>query len=178
MSSSLRPIDCSLSGSSIHEILRERILEWIAISFSKGSSRPRDGTHVSCISCFGRWILYYWATREAQYLLKLTLKASVSPPVFPRMHTYFSVETELLLLSFISWMNQDNFLLGLHVFPLIILPEAGTALVPSRDFLCWILLSSLPQDYSIRLSSSREFSSLPQWAALQWSWPTLDHFSV
>ena len=50
------------------------------------------------------------------------------------MHTYFSVETELLLLSFISWMNQDNFLLGLHIFPLIILPEAGTALVPSRDF--------------------------------------------
>ena len=48
------PVDCSPPGSSIHGILQARILEWVAISFSRGSSRPRDGTHVSCI---GRWIL-------------------------------------------------------------------------------------------------------------------------
>ena len=42
-----------------------RLLEWVAISFSKGSSRPRDRIHVSCISCIGRWILYHWATKEA-----------------------------------------------------------------------------------------------------------------
>ena len=41
------------------------MLEWVAISFSRGSSRPRDWTCVSCISCIGRWILYHWATREA-----------------------------------------------------------------------------------------------------------------
>ena len=44
------PMDCSLSGCSVHGILQERILEWVAISFSRGSSRPRDGTQVSCIA--------------------------------------------------------------------------------------------------------------------------------
>ena len=44
------PKDCSLPGSSLHGILQARVLEWIAISFSRGSSRPRDRTLVSCIS--------------------------------------------------------------------------------------------------------------------------------
>ena len=49
------PIDCIPPGSSVRGILQARILEWIAISCSKGSSSPRDQTHVFCI---GRWILY------------------------------------------------------------------------------------------------------------------------
>ena len=44
-------MDCSLPGSSVHEILEARILKWVAISFSRGSSQPRDQTCVSCISC-------------------------------------------------------------------------------------------------------------------------------
>ena len=55
------PGDCSPPGSSAHGILQARILEWVAMSFSRGSSRPRDWT---CVSCIGRWILYCWATRE------------------------------------------------------------------------------------------------------------------
>ena len=42
------PMDCSLPGSSIHGIFQARILEWFAISFSRGSSWPRDWTQVSC----------------------------------------------------------------------------------------------------------------------------------
>ena len=56
------PVDCSPSGSSVHGISQARILEWIAISFSKGSSLPRDWTWVSCIA--GRFFTV-WATREA-----------------------------------------------------------------------------------------------------------------
>ena len=41
------PMDCSLPGSSVHEILQARILEWVAISFSRGSSGPRDRTQGS-----------------------------------------------------------------------------------------------------------------------------------
>ena len=41
------PMDCSLPGSSIHGILQAKVLEWVAISFSRGSSRPRDQTQVS-----------------------------------------------------------------------------------------------------------------------------------
>ena len=50
MSDSCDPIDCSLPGFSIYGILQARILEWVAISFSRGSSRPRDRTRVSCIA--------------------------------------------------------------------------------------------------------------------------------
>ena len=44
------PTDCSPPGSSVHGILQARMLEWVAISFFKGSSRLRDGTHISCIT--------------------------------------------------------------------------------------------------------------------------------
>ena len=49
------PMGCSWPGSSVHGILQERILEWVAISFSRRSSQPRDRTLVSCI---GRQVLY------------------------------------------------------------------------------------------------------------------------
>ena len=45
------PMDCNPPGTSVHEILQARILEWIVISFSAVSSRPRDQTHISCVSC-------------------------------------------------------------------------------------------------------------------------------
>ena len=44
------PMDCSPPGSSVHGILQAGILEWVAIAFSRGSSRPRDWTQVSCIA--------------------------------------------------------------------------------------------------------------------------------
>ena len=53
------PVDCSPQRSSVHEILQARILEWVAISFSKGSSQPEDQTHISCA---GRRVLYSRAT--------------------------------------------------------------------------------------------------------------------
>ena len=46
------PMDCSLPGSSIHGIFQARVLEWVVISFSRGSSQPRNWTQI-------------WATREA-----------------------------------------------------------------------------------------------------------------
>ena len=58
------PIDSSLSGSSIHGIFQAGVLEWIAISFSRGSSWPRDWSHILCISFIGRQILYHCATWE------------------------------------------------------------------------------------------------------------------
>ena len=58
VSDSLWPHDCSLPNSSVHGISQARMLEWLAISFSRGSSQPRNWTHVSCVSCLGRWVLY------------------------------------------------------------------------------------------------------------------------
>ena len=56
------PVDYSPPGSSVHGIFQARILEWVAISFSRGSSWPRDWT---CVSYISRVILHHWATREA-----------------------------------------------------------------------------------------------------------------
>ena len=63
------PMDYSLPGSSIHWIFQARILDWVAISFSRVSSRPRDWTQVSCIAgrCFT-----IWTTRET-YAVRKTL---------------------------------------------------------------------------------------------------------
>ena len=52
------PMDCSPPGSSVHGILQARILERVAMPSSRGSSPPRDQTHVSYVSCIGRWVLY------------------------------------------------------------------------------------------------------------------------
>ena len=62
------PMDCSPPVSSVYEISQARILEWVAISSSRRSSRPRDWTHISYSSCIGRQILYHWATWEAPYI--------------------------------------------------------------------------------------------------------------
>ena len=62
VSSSLQPPDCSQPGSSVHGILQARILDWVAMPSSRGSSQPKDQIRISCI---GRWILCHWATWEA-----------------------------------------------------------------------------------------------------------------
>ena len=63
------PVDCSPPGSSVHGILQARILEWVAISFSKGSSWPRDWTKF--FHTTGR-LFTIWSPREAKTYMKLT----------------------------------------------------------------------------------------------------------
>ena len=53
------PMDCSLPGSSVHEILQARILEWVAMPSSRRTSSPRNRTPVSYGSCTGGWVLYH-----------------------------------------------------------------------------------------------------------------------
>ena len=56
------PVNPNPPGSSVHGIFQARLLEWVAISYSRISSQPRDRTHTSCISCIGRKILYHCTT--------------------------------------------------------------------------------------------------------------------
>ena len=64
------PIDCSPPGSSVHGILQARILVWVAIFCSRGSSRPRDRTQVSCVA--GRFFAA-WATSTRKQVCELYL---------------------------------------------------------------------------------------------------------
>ena len=61
-------LDCSLPGSSVHGIFQARILEWVAMSSSRGSSRPRDWTCVSWVSVIASGFFTHWTTWEAPYL--------------------------------------------------------------------------------------------------------------
>ena len=60
------PVDCSLPGSSVHEISQARILEWVVISFSRSSSPPTDWTQLSLI--IGRHFTI-WATNEVTIII-------------------------------------------------------------------------------------------------------------
>ena len=64
-------LDCSPPGSSVHGIYQPRILEWVAISSSRGFSWPRVGICISFISCIGRQILYHCTTWETLFLVHI-----------------------------------------------------------------------------------------------------------
>ena len=63
------PTDCSPPGSSAHGLLQARIVEWVTMTSSRGSSHPRDGTRVSYVSCSGRQVLYHQCDLEVRALL-------------------------------------------------------------------------------------------------------------
>ena len=67
------PMNYSMPGSTVHGIFQARIMEWVAISFSRGSSQPRYQT---CISCIGRRIIYHWATWEAHFSHRIIFNIS------------------------------------------------------------------------------------------------------
>ena len=64
--------DRSPPGSSVHGIAHARILQWVAIFYSRGSSQPRDQIYVSCISCIGQPVLYHCATWEAPWEMHMS----------------------------------------------------------------------------------------------------------
>ena len=97
-------MDCSLPGFSGHGILQARVLEWVAISFSRGSSWPRDPTWVSRIA--GRRFTH-WATREALRDPKLswTFLVTCSKEVLGGTCTCVLV-CELMLRSSDTWYTR------------------------------------------------------------------------
>ena len=84
-------MDCSPPGSSVHEIFQARILEWVTISFSRGSSQPRDRTQVSCTA--GRFFTN-WATREAhsKYKTGFEVRKSLSQIPFHYLISVYSTK--------------------------------------------------------------------------------------
>ena len=98
------PMDCSLPGSSVHGISQARILEWVVISFSRGSSQSRDGT---CISCTGRSILYHWATREALSPVNIMSKV-----ISPLQFTFLIKATPVSLAQVVIISHLDHYIVS------------------------------------------------------------------
>ena len=101
------PMDCSPPGSSVHGILQARILEWVAMPFSRGSSWPRDRTHVSYVSCTGKWIFTTSATWEAQLIFSVVL---ISAEQQSDLVTHTHIHTRILFLKMCSFLL--SFIIG------------------------------------------------------------------
>ena len=111
-------MDCSPSGSSVHEISQTRILKWVAISFSRGSSQPRNR---SCISSISRQILHHWAPGKPlqilsyhQLLFNLTLfflgscRFFFSSPLtfILRIKNHYRIEKRILGVNMLSCFSR------------------------------------------------------------------------
>ena len=109
------PMDCSTSGSSVHGTFHTRILEWIAIFSSRGSSPPEDWTQISCIA---RGILYQLSHKGSPRILEWVAISASSGSSWPRDWTHVSCigRQALYLLSHqgspiggyhaVCWMNE------------------------------------------------------------------------
>ena len=111
-------MDCSLPGSSVHGISQIRILEWVAISTSRGSSQPRDWTQVSNPGLLlGRWVLYHWATWEARFWESSNVNDSVLAEIQGPSSAWqacpsakFPSTKMFVLLP--SWLDQEGDIFG------------------------------------------------------------------
>ena len=116
-------MDCRPPSSSDNGILQARILEWVAISSSRGSSWPRAWTRICCI---GRWILYYWATWEdptwmftALFIRTKRVETTQVPINWWRIQKMYSSRTMKYGSAIKSseghaktWMNLENMMLS------------------------------------------------------------------
>ena len=104
------PMDCSPPGSSVLGIFQARILEWVAISSSRGSSWPRDR---SCSSCIGTQILYRWASwdvhLESYWGLDYISWLLISPVLFLALHSITITEQIL-----VNTIHICKIFFGLH----------------------------------------------------------------
>ena len=99
-------MDCSPPGSSVHGILQVRMLEWVAISFSRGSSQSRDQTQVFCIA--GR-LFTVWATRESNPAIPLLRLYTKKSKTLTQKGTFTPVFTAALF-TIAMILKQSNYL--------------------------------------------------------------------
>ena len=106
------PMDCSLPGSSVHGISKARILEWVAIFYSKGSSQPRDQTHVSCVSC-GSLPLSLWS-EVLNPLCWSQISCQKETSLFPKNLVWsgdpqiLGLESLVIHYNLCSWIMHDS----------------------------------------------------------------------
>ena len=150
-------MDCTLPSSSVHGILRARILEWVAISFSRGSSQPRDQTCISWFSCIGRQVLYHYKASSVQLLSRVRLFAT---PWTAACQASLSITNSrsLLKLMFIELVMPSNHLL--LCCPLLLPPSVFPSIrVFSSES---VLHISGPKywSFSFSISPSNQYSGL------------------
>ena len=108
--------DCGPSGSSVHGIFQARILEWVALPFSRGSSRPWDRTCTSYVSYSGRWVFFTTsATWGAPPLTEYSCKRKKKNPDFQQL--LWTLTTLFLFPQRNPFCRAPPVAFGLHALP-------------------------------------------------------------
>ena len=108
------PMDYSPPGSSVHGILQARILEWVAISCSRGSSQPRDQTCVCCISCTAGG---FFTAEPPEIYIHISVQQICCTDLFPSCVTEALTHQETILQSFLLIaLGNDNYIFCFHGF--------------------------------------------------------------
>ena len=105
VSDSCNPMDCSPPGSSAHGILQARILEWVAMSYSMGSSQPKDQTCISHVFCIGRQVLYHLSHQGSLDSTWLVAKTRTKHSIQGSILTCFLRDPSQKPASF--WVSSD-----------------------------------------------------------------------
>ena len=146
------PMDCSPQDSSVHGILQVRILEWVAIPFSRGSSWPRDRTHISGVSCLDRQILYHCATWEASLDNLYTFHLFFTKKFQAGCSCPFSTDGEPRILRVLSHLPNLNIWCP-SIFS--VYPRSHSALQSATErYLFQGTLLSQREEYGIRKSTA------------------------
>ena len=109
------PMYCSPPGSSAHEILQPRILKWVAMPSSRGSSWPRDWIWIFYDSCIGRWVLNnttttWEALRKYRLTLNVHTESGLMSQILLQKHTLYKlcfVRKKKMLLC-LSWQHLET----------------------------------------------------------------------
>ena len=97
---------CDPTDYIVHRILQARILEWVTIPFSRGSSRPRDQTRISCVSCTDRWSLYTW---EVTFLLSFKYNSFYDIYVFLLLnHGLWIIQITIHISNLVEFSHYSN----------------------------------------------------------------------
>ena len=154
------PMDCSLPGSFVHGILQGRVLEWVAISFSRGAPEASDWTQVSCIA--GRFF-NVWSTREALVNPSVQLLSHVQLFATP-----WTIAHQATLSITNSWsppkpVSIETMMPSNHIIlcrPLLLLPPIPPSIrVFSNESALWIRWPKYWR-FSFSISPSSEHSGL------------------
>ena len=151
------PMDCSLAVSSVHGIFQARVLEWVAISYSRGSFWSRDRTRVSCISCLGRRILYHWATWEP--CVCVCVCVCVSARVLNK-HMYW--KSDHFSKELVGGSTEDRCLWCAWVMDtLVLLSQAGRLIIFKASFISLAVLQPEKPGSGVEEAQNQDFPTPP-----------------
>ena len=150
----------------VYGIFQARILEWVVMTSSRGSSRPKDRTHVSWVSCTCRWILYHRSTWEVQMC---------SSPIFNQKSSDFMLSPLFQGREILKCINILVFHISLFLaFPLFSKRHAllwGRLGVPYAQMLSRVQLFVIPWTVTRQAPLPTGFSQQENWSGLSFPPP-------